>query len=302
MDETKKTIHITNCPVCGCNELEEHIRLQDYFATKENFVLRKCQKCGFVFTQDFPSDKFISKYYDVSDYVSHSDTRKGLVNLLYHIARKFALKSKAKILLKCTGQKTGTLLEVGSGTGYFLNEMKRRKWIVTGIEKSESARKYAKSKFDLDFQDSLYLYDIPSDTKDAVAMWHVLEHLERLNRVMDRMYEILKDNGTAIIAVPNASSYDAEHYKEYWAAYDVPRHLWHFSPDNFTTLAHRHHFEVVDIKPMYLDAFYISMLSEKYKGTSLATLVGLVKGGCFFLRTLFNKQRSSSLIYILKKK
>ncbi len=302
MVDTKTNIHIANCPVCGCDKSELYIECEDYFATKEKFDLCRCTKCGFVFTQDFPSDKFIGKYYDAPGYVSHSDTRKGLVNSLYHIARKFALKSKANIVQKSTGKHRGKLLEIGSGTGYFLNEMKKRKWIVTGIEKSDSACQYAKNKFDLDCQDSVYLYDIPADTKDAVVMWHVLEHLERLNRVMDRIHEILKSDGTAIIAVPNADSCDALHYQKYWAAYDVPRHLWHFSPDNFTLLANRHHFEVVNIKPMYLDAFYISMLSEKYKGTTLGSLVGLTKGGWFLLRTLFNKKRSSSLIYVLKKK
>lgn len=302
MVDTKTNIHLANCPVCGCEKLELHTKCEDYFATKEVFDLYRCDKCKFIFTQGFPSDKLIGRYYDSADYVSHSDSNEGIVNFLYHQARKFALKSKARIVLRSSKKKNGKLLEIGSGTGYFLNEMKCRKWLVTGIEKSESARKYAKTKFDLDCQDSVYLYDIPADTKDVVVMWHVLEHLERLNRVMDRIYEILKADGTAVIAVPNTASSDAKHYGKYWAAYDVPRHLWHFSPDNFEVLANRHHFEVVKVKPMYLDAFYISMLSEKYKRTAFASLVGFIKGWWFFLCTVFNKNRSSSLIYVLKKK
>jgi hypothetical protein len=132
-------------------------------------------------------------------------------------------------------------------------------------------------------------------------MWHVLEHMEHLNHVMGHLSAILKNDGTVIIALPNKGSLDAVHYKEYWAAYDVPRHLWHFSLPDFERLAEKHHFEVIDVKPMYFDAFYISMLSEKNKGTFMATIVGLAKGGIFFLRTLADKEKSSSLIYILKK-
>jgi predicted SAM-dependent methyltransferase len=180
--------------------------------------------------------------------------------------------------------------------------MKEKKWIVTGIEKSEAARQYAKKKFDINCQTSGYLYEIADETKDVITLWHVLEHMEPLNKVMEQLYKVINDGGTLVIALPNKKSLDAAHYKEYWAAYDVPRHLWHFSPDDFRHLANRHHFEIVATKPMYFDGFYISMLSEKNKGSSLATLVGLVRGGIYFLRALVNKERSSSLIYILKKK
>lgn len=297
-----KTIHTDICPVCGGSELLSYLSCKDYLTTQEIFDICRCSKCGFALTQDFPSEDEIGKYYEASAYVSHSDTHKGIINTLYHWVRKIALKSKAKTVINYAPEKTGTLLDIGSGTGYFLNKMKSKNWVVTGIEKSEQARKYAKDKFDVDCQDSVSLYDIPSQTKDVITMWHVLEHLEHLNDVMDRLHELLKDNGTAVIALPNKESFDAVHYKENWAAYDVPRHLWHFSPSDFEYLAKKHHFEIVAVKPMYFDAFYISMLSEKNRGTFLASFVGLVKGGLFFLRTLNNKKRSSSLIYILKKK
>jgi 2-polyprenyl-3-methyl-5-hydroxy-6-metoxy-1,4-benzoquinol methylase len=297
-----KVIHTDICPVCGDSELLPYLSCKDYLTTQEVFDICKCSKCGFALTQDFPSENEIGKYYEASAYVSHSDTHKGIINTLYHLVRKIALKSKAKTVIQYAPKKAGMLLDVGSGTGYFLNKMKSKKWIVTGIEKSEQARQYTKQKFDINCQDSGYLYDIPCQTKDVVTMWHVLEHLERLNSVMDRLYGLLKDDGTVVIALPNKESFDAAHYKKYWAAYDVPRHLWHFSPSDFEHLAKRHHFEIVAVKPMYFDAFYISMLSEKNKGTFLASLAGLAKGSLFFLRTLNNKKRSSSLIYILKKK
>ena len=297
-----KKIHTDICPVCGSSELMLYMTCKDYLTTKEEFDICKCKSCGFALTQDFPAESEIGKYYEASAYVSHSDTHKGIVNTLYHWARKIALNSKSKVVQGYAARKTGMLLDIGSGTGYFLNRMKEQKWIVTGIEKSESARKYTKHKFGIDCQDSEYLYEIPCQTKDVITMWHVLEHLEHLNDVMDRLKGILKDDGVTIIALPNKDSFDAVHYKENWAAYDVPRHLWHFSPSDFKSLAEKHNFEIVATKPMYFDAFYISMLSEQNKGTFLASLIGLMKGGLFFLRTLCNKSRCSSLIYILREK
>lgn len=297
-----KTIHTHICPVCGSAELKPFLSCTDYLATKEAFDIQKCAKCGFAFTQDFPSEDEIGRYYDAPEYVSHSDTHKGVINMLYHWVRKIALKSKSKIIIKYAPVKTGKLLDIGSGTGYFLNRMKSLKWMVTGIEKSDAAREYAKQRFDIDSQQSGYLYEIPCQTKDVVTMWHVLEHMEHLDKVLEQIYNILHDNGTAVIALPNKDSLDAVYYKDKWAAYDVPRHLWHFSLADFEYLISKHHFELVEVKPMYFDAFYISMLSEKNKGTTLGSLVGLIRGGLFYLQTLGNKTRSSSLIYILKKK
>lgn len=302
MESPARKIHTDICPVCGNVELIPFLTCKDYLATQETFEIVCCKTCGFALTQDFPSEDVIGRYYDAPEYVSHSDTQRGIINTLYHWARKIALRSKAKIVLKYSSIKTGMLLDIGSGTGYFLDKMKDKKWIVTGIEKSDAARMYAKQKFDINCQNSEYLYEISGKAKDVVTMWHVLEHLEHLNTVMERLHKIIKDDGTIIIALPNKDSFDAAHYKHYWAAYDVPRHLWHFSSSDFVHLANRHYFDVVDVKPMYLDAFYISMLSEKSKGTFLGSLVGLTKGGIFFLRSLGNKKKCSSLIYILKKK
>jgi len=296
------TIHINSCPVCRNNGFSVLHTCKDYLTSDEVFSILICDKCRFAFTQDFPSEDVIGKYYDAPEYISHSDSQKGIINSLYHLARKITLRSKTKLVTKNSAHKTGKLLDIGSGTGYFLNQMKKNKWIVTGIEKSETARSYAKSKFDLDSQNPDYLFEIPEKAKDVVTMWHVLEHLENLNETMATIHKILKQDGIAVIALPNKDSFDAQYYKEYWAAYDVPRHLWHFSPVDFLSLAEKHGFVPEEMKPMYFDAFYISLLSEKNKGTFCASLIGLIKGGVFFLRSLFNTKKCSSLVYILTKK
>ena len=297
-----KIIHSTHCPVCDSEKLSPFLDCTDHLASKEIFRVVRCNRCGFALTQDFPCETEIGRYYDAPEYISHSDTHKGIINTLYHGARKIALRSKSKTVSRWSGKKTGMLLDVGCGTGYFLNRMKKLKWVVTGVEKADNARQYAKQKFGLNCQESDYLYQIPAKTKDVITMWHVLEHLEQLSRVMDTLHKIMKDDGTLFIALPNKGSSDAGHYKAMWAAYDVPRHLWHFSPSDFEMFANKHRFELTQIKPMYFDIFYISMLSEKSKGTFAATVVGLTKGCFFFLGSLFDKKKCSSLIYILKKK
>lgn len=296
------TVHIDSCPVCGNNNCPETLICKDHLVTDEQFAIHQCPKCNFAFTQDFPCEEEIGKYYDAPEYISHSDTHQGFINSLYHQARKISLKSKTKMASKYSSDQAETLLDIGSGTGYFLNAMRLKKWVVTGIEKSETTREYAHTKFGLNIQDSDYLFKMPDKIKDVVTMWHVLEHIERLNDTMANLHRILKDDGVLFIALPNKKSADAISYKEHWAAYDVPRHLWHFSPNDFRQFAEKHNFKVEKMKPMYFDPFYIAMLSEKSKGTSAASLVGLIKGSLFFIQSLFSTRRCSSIIYILKKK
>lgn len=296
------TIHTESCPVCANKNYSDLFKCKDHLVTNEVFLICKCPECGFAFTQDFPIETEIGKYYDAPEYISHTDSHQGIINSLYHQARKIALRSKTGFVLKYASASIGTLLDIGCGTGYFMNAMRHKKWIVTGIEKSESTRVYAHNKFGLNIQDSDYLFEIPSNTKDVITLWHVLEHLEKLNETMDALHRILKDNGVLLVALPNKDSADASHYLENWAAYDVPRHLWHFSPADFGQFANKHNFELVKTKGMPFDPFYISMLSEKNKGAGASPLIGLIKGGWFFLQSLFNSRKNSSIVYILKKK
>ena len=295
------TIHIDSCPVCSNRNCNKSLTCKDNLVSAESFSIYNCKKCNFSFTQDFPSEDVVGRYYEAEDYVSHTDTQAGIINKLYHRAREIALNSKTKLVHKYSAVKTGTLLDIGCGTGYFMRNLCKKKWLVTGIEKSEAVRKYAHEKFGLNMQDSDYLFNIPDQTKDIITMWHVLEHVERLNETMQTLHRILKNDGTVFIALPNKDSVDAHYYKENWAAYDVPRHLWHFSPTDFEQFATKHKFKLIEMKAMYFDPFYISMLSEKNRGTPLATFIGLMKGSFFFMRSLFSTKKCSSIVYILKK-
>jgi SAM-dependent methyltransferase len=267
----------------------------------EPFPLWRCSICGFTFTRDHPDEDAIGKYYESDDYISHSDSSKGLVNKLYRLVRKRMLTKKRSIVKNETGLENGSLLDIGSGRGHFAAEMKNAGWIVRGIEINEKARKASAENFGLDIISPAEISSLESGSYDAITLWHVLEHLNDLHGYINETDRLLKHGGTCIIALPNISSYDASHYGEYWAAYDVPRHLWHFDPDTFGFLFEARGFRVVNIRPLPLDVFYISIISERYKGNRMAFMTGMIKGLYFALQALFNKRKSSSLIYILKK-
>lgn len=299
-------INITNCPICNSSKTSKAFDAVDHFSTKETFPICDCNSCGFRFTNYFPSVDTIGRYYDSPDYISHSDSRKGLINLLYHFFRKQMLKKKVNLVSKYVvpRQKDNIrILDIGSGTGYFLNAAKERGYTVTGIEKDSNARDYAITNFGLNVKDEQSLWAIENELFDVITLWHVLEHIENLNEVVAKINSILKPNGVVIIALPNHDSYDAKKYKDFWAAYDAPRHLWHFTSNTVKKLLGKHQFNIVKQKNMPLDAFYISMLSEKYRGSGslMQYIKGFTVGAAGYMRSLSDINQSSSIIYIAKK-
>ena len=293
-------IHI--CPLCGGQQLEHALTCTDHYASGEQFEVIRCAHCGFLMTQGVPVEAEIGKYYETPDYISHSDTQQGLMNRVYHWVRQYMLSRKAALVKRVSGLSEGSLLDYGTGTGYFANTMVCQGWKVKAIEKSPQARAFAKKQFGLDVEAEHSLKDYPSMSLDVVTLWHVMEHLEHLNEMWETLHRILKDKGVLIVAVPNPESYDARKYKEWWAAYDVPRHLWHFSPLVMQQFGEKHGFVLEKEHPMPFDAFYVSMLTEKYKGNGLSFVKGLWTGALAWFSALGNKERSSSLIYVFRKK
>jgi len=296
-----ETVQYKTCPVCGHNELSAFLKVQDHSISKQDFQLVSCSECSFTLTQNPPSESEIGPFYSSEDYISHSDTNKGLVNKLYHQVRSYMLGRKKALVNKHIKGKR--LLDVGSGTGYFLNHMKEAGYETKGIEVSEEATKIALEKFGLDISPpSELLQKKLKGGYDAITLWHVLEHLYDLNTYMETFHELLNDTGALIIAVPNKNSPDAAKYKDFWAAYDVPRHLWHFTPKTMEKLAKKHGFELKTMKMLPFDAFYNCLLSEKYRGNSMALFGGFINGFFSWLSSLFNVKKASSIVYVLKKK
>ena len=295
-------VNIHSCPICGGTRLERALTCIDHYATGETFHLCRCGDCGFLFTQDFPAEAEIGRYYDTPDYISHSDTRKGAMNAAYHWVRNYMLGRKARLVAREAHRKEGRLLDIGTGTGYFADTMRRRGWQVEAVEKNAQARAFAKEHFGLDVKPEGALADYAEGTFDVITLWHVMEHLEHLNETWERLNRLLTEKGVLIVAVPNCSSYDAQKYGAYWAAYDVPRHLWHFTPATIQQLGSKHGFILAERHPMPFDAFYVSMLTEKHLRHSCTFLRGLLTGTLAWFSALVSKERSSSMIYVFRKK
>ncbi|MCD8293012.1 MAG: class I SAM-dependent methyltransferase [Prevotellaceae bacterium] len=293
---------ITSCPLCGSTHLERTLTCVDHCASGEMFHLSQCKECRFLFTQGFPTENQIDRYYATPEYISHSDTHKGVVNTLYHWVRGYMLGRKARLVDREAHRKGGSLLDVGTGTGYFADTMRRRGWQVEATEKNDGARAFAKARFGLEVKPAQALWTFAPGSFDVVTLWHTLEHLEPLDKVWEKLKELLSEKGVLIVAVPNCSSYDARKYGAYWAAYDVPRHLWHFTPATIQRFGAKHGFILAERYAMPFDAFYISMLSEKYCRHANSFLRGVATGISAWFRTLVRKERGSSMIYVFRKK
>jgi 2-polyprenyl-3-methyl-5-hydroxy-6-metoxy-1,4-benzoquinol methylase len=294
-------VHHTTCPLCSSEKIYLHLRCPDHFISKEVFQIDKCMECGFEFTQDYPEEEEIDKYYESEDYISHSNTSKGFSNKLYRLARNIMLRRKMGIIRNVTGLKKGKLLDIGSGTGHFADTMKKADWQVNGIEINEKARSFSNSNFGLGVKGPESISTFQPLSFDCITLWHVLEHFHDPFTYASDIIQLLKPEGFCIIALPNSNSYDAKYYGSFWAAFDVPRHLWHFNPSTFRLFSEKTGFRVESVRTLPLDIFYISALSEKYKGSGMPFIRGIVKAQLFALLSIFKKERSSSIIYILRK-
>lgn len=294
-------VHYTHCPACNAVSIQKVLTVKDHTVSQELFEVWHCGACTLRFTQDIPAEQVIGKYYQSENYISHTNTNKGLVNRLYHMVRNYTLGSKKKLITSFTQRTTGSLLDVGAGMGAFAGFMREKGWQVTGLEPDAETRKRAQEQNRIVLQDTSDLFQLPAGNYDAITMWHVLEHVHRLHAYLDQLKQLLKPGGVLMIAVPNYTSHDASFYQEHWAAYDVPRHLYHFSPAAMRVLLQQHGLKLKAIKPMWFDSFYVSLLSEKYKTGNTSMVKGFMRGFISNLKALGNKEKCSSLIYVITK-
>ncbi|MEP6677417.1 MAG: class I SAM-dependent methyltransferase [Ferruginibacter sp.] len=294
-------IHYNNCPVCGSSEIQQQLTATDHTVSGKQFAIWHCNACTARFTQDIPELAGIGEFYKSENYISHSDTKKGFINSLYHLVRNRTLAAKRKLLIKQTGLLKASLLDIGCGTGAFLNDMKQHGWAVAGLEPDETARGKAKELYGLEPLSIEELFNQPTGSFNAITMWHVLEHVHDLHGYMDQLKRILAPAGKIFIAVPNYTSYDATIYGSHWAAYDVPRHLYHFSPTSMKLLVEQHGLKLDLIKPMWFDSYYVSMLSEQYKNGKGSIVRAFWNGLMSNKRAWSDKTRCSSEIYIISK-
>lgn len=296
-----ETVHYTQCPACKASAIHKVLAVKDYTVSKELFEVWHCDACSLRFTQDIPAEAAIGKYYQSENYISHTNTSKGLVNRLYHIVRNYTLNSKKKLVQSVSKRTTGNLLDVGAGVGAFAGFMRAAGWQVTGLEPDAETRKRALEQNRITLQDTSDLFKLPPGHFDAITMWHVLEHVHQLHEYLDQLKVLLKPGGVLFIAVPNYTSHDAAFYGEYWAAYDVPRHLYHFSPASMRTLLSPHGLTVKSTIPMWFDSFYVSLLSEQYKTGKSSMVKGFLRGLISNSKAWSQREKCSSLIYVIGK-
>ncbi len=290
---------ISNCIICGSDIFKDFLRCKDYLMKREEFRIVTCKQCGFRFTNPRPGVDEIGRYYESTDYISHNAQKKGIVESAYRILRAYSVKRKVKLLQRFPGN--GNVLDIGCGTGEFLAGCNREGYKTTGIEPNVFARRFANEKLGLTVVPEESLEELPHASFSIITMWHVLEHVHDLETRMMKIKNLMSSTDSVfIVALPNSDSWDAVHYREYWAAFDLPRHLYHFTPATFLPLAEKFGFTVIEMHPMKLDAFYISLLSEKYKKGRHDFLSALFSGlkSNFYARN--KKINYSSIIYILK--
>ncbi|MBC7694348.1 MAG: class I SAM-dependent methyltransferase [Burkholderiales bacterium] len=291
---------IEKCLVCGSNQFEPFLVCKDYTVSQESFNIVSCKSCDFKFTNPRPDNSVLGNYYKAESYISHTNSKKGIINKLYHMVRSHTLKQKVKLISSYVSR--GTILDYGCGTGMFLSECKKVGWETFGIEPDNNARQIA-SEQNLNLfadKDTLQLHIVEKEY-DAITLWHVLEHVTDMSETLVFFKQKLKQKGVLIIAVPNHKSYDAQFYNEYWAAYDVPRHLHHFELKSMKALLENYGFQLIETKPMKFDSFYVSMLSEKYK-TGILNLAKAFKIGTLSNMKAKDSSSYSSTIYIFQHK
>ncbi|MGM0478158.1 MAG: class I SAM-dependent methyltransferase [Bacteroidota bacterium] len=286
---------VEKCVVCGSTSHESFLEVKDHMITQEMFTIVECESCGFHFTNPVPAKDKVGVYYQSEEYVSHSSSRKGLINWLYNIVRNRTLKQKVSWVKNAVhGQR---LLDVGSGTGHFLRVARKKGLEGYGIEPDADARTFAHKVNHVRSCDQSELYSLEENSVDVITMWHVLEHIYDLRKDLSRMRNILSAGGKMFVAVPNMNAYDARYYGKFWAAYDVPRHLYHFRQQDIAKLFLDLGFQLEKVIPMKYDAFYVSMLSEKYRKrfSLLGGFIGLISN---FRSKKFGY---SSQVYVFRK-
>lgn len=292
---------LTKCPLCKSGQFLNHKELTDYAVSKQSFLLSKCTNCQLLFTNPRPSIEEIAPYYDFPEYYSHQDKSQSITQWIYQRVRNYNISKKVDLIEEFIEQ--GKILDYGCGTGEFLQEAKTNRWKVTGIEPNEIAREKANSKLEGKIYSSIE--EIKKGSKyDVITLFHVLEHIHDLRKTVKSIINHLNKKGFLLIAVPNYESFDSTEYKDYWAGWDVPRHLYHFNKESMLNFTKEFRLNLIEIKPMIFDSFYVSLLSEKYKNPNSSIIHQYYKA---FITGYKSNEKAkkpgdySSNIYIFKK-
>ncbi len=287
---------ISACQICKSKSIEFYLKAVDHNVSGDYFSISQCSACGYRFTNPRPKEKTIGSYYKSEGYISHSSTKKGIINKVYHIVRAYQFKRKCREIVSLKKTKEKDILDIGCGTGDFLKYMKGEGWYAEGVETDQKARSLASKEGGLNVYDSIE--DQRLRKYDVITMWHVLEHIYDLVYFFKKIKYLLKENGVLVIGVPNCNSYDASYYGKNWYAYDLPIHTSHFRKNDIENISKLHGLKLKAIKPLVFDAYYISMLSEKKLKNS--SFFGLAKGFISNAKAKKSGEYSSLTYYLFK--
>ena len=295
-----RKVDIKKCPACGSLKYTKILKTSDYLVSGESFEIMECNDCSLRFTSPIPDSNEIGNYYKSDKYISHAKHVTSIFDIAYKIVRKFSLRSKRKIVKWVSQKQSGTLLDIGCGTGKFLKIMKQSGWEINGVEVNNEARKLAENNTSSVILTQTQFFE-SNQKYDVITLWHSLEHLYELNQYLKKITESLNDNGLLLIAVPNYQSFDAEHFKRDWAAYDVPRHLHHFSLEAMVKLMEKFKFKFIQGQQMPFDPFYVALLSELSVRKKHNIIKALLVGWKSYWQGKQNEKRGSSILYVFKK-
>jgi 2-polyprenyl-3-methyl-5-hydroxy-6-metoxy-1,4-benzoquinol methylase len=285
------------CPACKSSKISNHFISKDYVVSGESFALSHCDSCDLVFTNPRPLEEFIGKYYNSDNYIPHTK-KVNVLNFIYRIIRSINSGRKVGIINQLSEK--GIILDVGCGTGEFLAACKKDGWDISGIEPADAANSIAMQNLGINILKKISDFE-KDNTFDIITFWHVLEHIYDIHDTLEAAKRVLKKGGKILIALPNIDSYDSKLFREYWAAIDVPRHLYHFNQNSFIRLAKEHNLKLIETIPLYFDAYYISLLSYQYQSNNRNWIKSLISGYKSNSYAKLNQNNFSSIVYCLKK-
>ena len=285
-------------------KLKHVLSANDHLVTGRKFDILKNPETTILETHPRPTKEELPTYYDSENYTSHNDKSAGIVSFCYRIIKSISTRRKIRIgqnsLSKNTPQNKPRLLDVGCGTGDFLYSCLKKGWQINGIENNKNAKNNSRTELSSFIFDDFEFLKSQPERFDIITMWHSLEHIIDLKQTIVDMKKLLTNKGVIVVACPNHKSFDAMFYKESWAAYDLPRHLWHFDKDSISKLFVEHNMQLTKTLPMCWDSFYISILSEKIISKKNKFLKGVIVGLLSNVSAMFSKEHSS-LIYVFNK-
>ncbi|MDK2908696.1 MAG: hypothetical protein PWR20_263 [Bacteroidales bacterium] len=287
-----------NCPICGSSKVYQVKQVKDFFLSGEEFKVMECENCAIGFTNPFPAIDNLARYYKSPEYFSHANKNSNFLFRIYNFIRSFNSRWKARQVERHVS-KVGTILDIGCGSGAFLLEMKKRGWNCQGVELDSESREFVKNTLGVNVVRDISEID-KAVRYDVITLWHVLEHFYNPKELIQELKNYLKDNGLLIVAVPNRDSLDAHYFGAYWAAYDVPRHLFHFNSDSLRSLLESAGFTIIKAKPLAIDVLYVSYLSYRYLKKWLALVHGTLKGLFFLLWSRKLSDYSSIVLFVRK--